>query len=36
METLFDPAIWPNFMRSVVTTWGNDYGGRQFFSQQEN
>lgn len=35
MNALFDPAVWPNYMRNVVTTWGNDYGGRPFFSQQE-
>lgn len=35
MKTLFDAAVWPNYMRNVVTTWGNDYGGRPFFSEQE-
>lgn len=35
MKTLFDGAVWPNYVRTEITTWGNDYGGRQFFSRQE-
>ena len=35
MSGLFNPQIWPNYTRAVIGPWGNDYGGRPFFSEAE-
>ena len=35
MSGLFNPRIWPNYTRAVIGPWGNDYGGRPFFSEAE-
>ncbi len=35
MSGLFNDAVWPNYTRPVIDRTGNDYGGRQFFSEKE-